>query len=452
MAPDASATLALDAEPQPPLPTELADFDRTRATRLQQAWQRAALDDDDTFGQQLVTAIQAFVVRRGAGKTVIAGYPWFLDWGRDSLICARGMLAAGFVEEVRDLLVTYGRLEENGTLPNQLLGENTSNRSTSDAPLWYGVVCEELAALAPNRVTEIYQTRVNESGRTIAEVLLSIAKHYANGTTNGIKMDSASALIWSPAHFTWMDTNFPACTAREGYPIEIQILWVRLLRQLDKLGLTSPNASWRALADQAIDSIESLYWIDDRGYLADVLLADSNTGALNATRDTALRSNFLWAISMGILRADAARRGIAAALKYLVVPGALRTLAPLPVEPAMPLYGAKNELLNDPNCPYFGRYEGDEDTRRKPAYHNGTAWTWTFPTFCEALAVAWDFEPAAKSAAIAYLGSVDNLMVEGCVGHLPEITDGDAPHLQRGCDAQAWSVTEAFRVWKLLHR
>ena len=107
-------------------------------------------------------------------------------------------------------------------------------------------------------------------------------------------------------------------------------------------------------------------------------------------------------------------------------------------------------MLNDPANPYWGRYEGDEDTRRKPAYHNGTAWTWTFPSFCEALVRAHDHAPAAVAAARAYLGSAIALLATGCLGHLPEIVDGDAPHTQRGCDAQAWGVTEALRVWQLL--
>jgi glycogen debranching enzyme len=134
----------------------------------------------------------------------------------------------------------------------------------------------------------------------------------------------------------------------------------------------------------------------------------------------------------------------------LIVPGALRSLAPLPVTPPLPIHDAGGRLLNDPNQPYWGRYEGDEDTRRKPAYHNGTAWTWTFAVFCEAVAAAWDFDPKAISAAQAYLTSMDALLTEGCAGHLPEIVDGDAPHNQRGCDAQAWSATEALRVWKRL--
>jgi glycogen debranching enzyme len=158
----------------------------------------------------------------------------------------------------------------------------------------------------------------------------------------------------------------------------------------------------------------------------------------------------LFAISLGLVTDERAKRCIEAALKFLVVPGGLRSLAPLPVTIPLPIY-RDGQLLNNPAEPYCGHYEGDEDTHRKPAYHNGTAWTWMFPVFCEALARAWDFAPEAVAAAKAYLGSVEQLMDEGCLGQLPEILDGDAPHRQRGCDAQAWSVTEALRVWKLLN-
>jgi glycogen debranching enzyme len=166
--------------------------------------------------------------------------------------------------------------------------------------------------------------------------------------------------------------------------------------------------------------------------------------------DDALRSNYLFVISLGLVSGERAKRCVEVALRYLVVPGALRSLAPLPVSVPLPNYGNDGALLNNPAEPYWGRYEGDEDTRRKPAYHNGTAWTWTLPGFCEALARAWDFSPEAVAAAKAYLGSMDRLLAEGCTGHIPEILDGDAPHVQRGCDAQAWGATEALRVWKLL--
>jgi predicted glycogen debranching enzyme len=403
-----------------------------------------------TFEEQLAQAARAFVVRRDEGKTVIAGYPWFLDWGRDSLICARGLLAAGMAAEVKHALLMFARFEENGTMPNTIHGDDASNRDTSDAPLWFGVACEETAAWDKKTEAEFYDTTVDQSGRTLRDVLRSIATNYTKGTPNGIRMDPDSALIWSPSHFTWMDTNHPACTPREGYPVEIQALWIRLLRQLEKISGGDDRKKWGGLAERAAILLEKFFWLKDKGWLADVLLAKPGVAAREATPDDALRSNGLFAVSLGLVTGERAKRCVEAAQKYLVVPGALRSLAPLPVSVPLPIYGNDGRLLNNPVEPYWPRYEGDEDTRRKPAYHNGTAWTWTFPVFCEALARAWDFSPEAVTAAKAYLGSMDQLMKEGCLGQVPEILDGDAPHAQRGCDAQAWGVTEALRVWRLL--
>ncbi len=432
---------------------------------LQDRPDRPARDGTElqTFEARLVQAAKQFVVRRDQGKTVIAGYPWFLDWGRDSLICARGLLAAGMTEEVKQLLLTFARFEKDGTLPNSIQGNSVSNRDTSDAPLWFALACEEFAALERCDVSQLlksgdmsphskfYDAKVAHSGRTLSDVLRSIAENYARGTPNGIRMDAASALIWSPGHFTWMDTNFPAGTPREGYPVEIQVLWIRLLRQLESIDRREKQPKWRELAGRATVSFEKLFWLEDRGWFADVLLAKAGIAARHATPDDALRSNGLFAVSLGLVTGERAKRCVEAALKYLVVPGALRSLAPLPVSVPLPICGSDGRLLNNPVEPYWPHYEGDEDTRRKPAYHNGTAWTWTLPTFCEALARAWDLAPEAVAAAKAYLGSMEQLMNEGCLGQIPEILDGDAPHTQRGCDAQAWGVTEALRVWKWLN-
>jgi predicted glycogen debranching enzyme len=345
-------------------------------------------------------------------------------------------------EDVQQLVLTFTRFERDGTLPNTIFGDDASNRDTSDAPLWLGLVCEEL---------KVDLTSLNATpDRTVRQVLESIALNYIKGTPNGIRMDPASGLVWSPSHFTWMDTNFPACTPREGYPVEIQALWIRLLHQLAAAGPASDRDKWHSLAAQAQASLEKLFWLETKGYYSDVLLAPRGRSAQDATVDDALRSNCLLVVSLGLSRGERARRCVNAALRYLIVPGALRSLAPLPVGVPLPNYGGDGRLLNDPAAPYWGRYEGDEDTRRKPAYHNGTAWTWTFPVFCEALVRAWDFAPEAVAAARAYLGSMDRLMNEGCLGQIPEILDGDAPHQQRGCDAQAWGATEALRVWKLL--
>ncbi len=431
----AAINLVVTAEPDAPLESH---------------WKLENPRTRENFEAQLLEAARAFVVRRESGKSVIAGYPWFLDWGRDTFISARGLLAAGMVEEVRQILITFARFEKDGTLPNIIFGNDASNRDTSDAPLWFGIVCEELVAHESGAKQSLYVTRVDDAGRTIRDVLQSIATNYIRGTPNGIHMDADSALIWSPSHFTWMDTNYPAATPREGYPIEIQALWIRLLRQLARISEGADRAKWNELAERALASLEKLFWLENKGWYADVLLGGRDVRAQNATASDALRSNCLILMSLGLVSGDRAKRCVEAALRYLVVPGGLRSLAPLPVSVPLPVYANGGGLINDPPNPYWPRYEGDEDTRRKPAYHNGTAWTWTFPVFCEALARAWDFAPEAVAAAKSYLGSSEQLLNEGCLGQIPEILDGDAPHTQRGCDAQAWGVTEALRVWKLL--
>lgn len=448
----ASLWLVVTADPTDPAPAEI---ERACGAfhAAAEASPRGVAADEAWFGRSLERAARDFVVRRDSGKTVIAGYPWFLDWGRDTFICARGLLAAGMLDEVQQIVLTFARFEKDGTLPNTIFGSDASNRDTSDAPLWFGVVCEELAGLLAARKKDaaaFYAMPVDPSGRTLLAVLRSIAQHYLRGTPNGIRVDQSSGLVWSPSHFTWMDTNYPAATPREGYPVEIQALWVRLLRQLARLELAEPR--WAETAARAAASIEKFFWSEDHGWYGDVLPARAGQGAAGAVLDAALRSNCLFLVSLGLAEGSRARRCVEAARRYLVVPGALRSLAPLPVSLPLPVRAADGRLLNDSSNPYWGRYEGDEDTRRKPAYHNGTAWTWTFPVWCEALARAWNFSPDAMAAARACLGSMSALMDEGCLGHLPEIVDGDSPHTQRGCDAQAWAATEALRVWHLLSR
>jgi starch synthase (maltosyl-transferring) len=444
---DQAVTLAISAEKTVPSLPLIKQGAIARALAEKTALTEAKLPEKDSFGRQLAIAARAFVARRGTGRTVIAGYPWFLDWGRDSFISARGLLAAGMVSDVAELLVTFGRFSENGTMPNTIHGDDAGNRDTSDAPLWYGVVCEETAERMGGT---LYQTPVDKTGRNVADVLREIASGYARGTPNGIRMDAASGLIWSPPHFTWMDTNYPACTPRQGYPVEIQVLWIRLLRQVHKLGLKPSGEAWDALANRAEASLRKIFWLEDKGYIADLLIANPGQPAAEAVVDQALRGNYLFAIAFGIFTGTQARRGVDAALRYLFIPGAVRTLAPLPVSPPLAIYSGDGRLLNNPSEPYWGRYQGDEDTARKPAYHNGTAWPWLLPMACEALVKAWDKSPGALAAARAYLAGMDELLLTHCLGQLPEILDGDAPHAGRGCDAQAWSVTEALRVWKML--
>ncbi|HBO87181.1 MAG TPA: glycogen debranching protein, partial [Verrucomicrobia bacterium] len=222
-------------------------------------------------------------------------------------------------------------------------------------------------------------------------------------------MDATSALIFSPSHFTWMDTNYPAGTPREGYPIEIQALWHAALHFLAQ---HTPNPQWKILAQNVSQSIQALYPIQrgDDHYLADVLSAPSGTPAHKATPDDALRPNQLFAITLGALTDPPLQRDLLQATEKLLIPGAIRSLADQPVEQPMPIY-QNHQLINDPHHPYKGIYIGEEDNQRKPAYHNGTAWTWPFPSYAEALLQTYgsDVIPHAR----ALLSSVSLLLENG---------------------------------------
>jgi predicted glycogen debranching enzyme len=277
--------------------------------------------------------------------------------------------------------------------------------------------------------------------RSLREVLVSILKNYRDGTPNGIRMDPESGLIFSPAHFTWMDTNYPAATPREGYPVEIQALWIAAL----SLAASKADAAWGALAERAALSLDRLFTLRE-GWLADCLRATPGVPAAQAVQEDALRPNQLLAVTLGVPMEFSRRVAVVRACERLLTPGAIRSLADLPVRTAMPVW-RDGVLLNDPHRPYHGQYLGDEDTRRKPAYHNGTAWTWPFPLYAEALCEVYG-DKAARATALSLLATAVDYLNSGCLGHLPEICDGDAPHLARGCMAQAWGVSELLRVWK----
>ena len=364
----------------------------------------------------LTRALDLFVVRRDDVKTVIAGYPWFLDWGRDTLIFLRGAIAAGKTDDALKILVAFARFEENGTLPNIIYGETAGNRDTVDAQLWFILAVRDLAAKVGKKVL-----RTDCGGRTLADVMESIAANYVKGTPNGIHVDAASGLVWAPSHFTWMDTNYPACTPRHGYPVDIQAMWIAALRFL--------GGKWGDLAEKASQSLARLFATPD-SYLCDCLDAPNGEAAADARPDPAIRPNQLFALTLDALPSDAAalRAGVLAATERLLVPGGIRSLA------------AGHPL-------YRGVYAGDEDSQRKPAYHNGTVWAWPFALYAEALAASG--RTSAETALSLLASSVENINA-GCLCHISEIADGDAPHAQKGCRAQAWSVSELLRVWLAL--
>ena len=350
-----------------------------------------------SFANGLKRALELYIVRRDDLKTVIAGYPWFLDWGRDTFIFMRGMIAAGMTADALKILRAFAAFEENGTLPNIIYGKTAGNRDTTDAPLWFVRCVEEVEELSGCEVEGLRET------------CRSIVENYIKGTPNGIHVDPESALVWSPSHFTWMDTNYPACTPRIGYPVEIQALWISALKFVGRVDLVQ----------KATDSLlKHFKW--EHGF-RDCLAAPNGESAAQATPEDTIRPNQLLLVTLGIVE----DRSILTATEELLTPCGIRS-------------------LNAGHPLYRGTYTGDEDTSRKPAYHNGTVWAWQFPLYAEALQMTG---LASREAALSLLAGAVESLNSGCIGHVSEIADGDSPHVQKGCLAQAWSDSEFLRVW-----
>ena len=373
-------------------------------------------------------ALHAYPVDRDGLKTVIAGYPWFLDWGRDTLIALRGIIAAGLQDTAADILCQFASFEENGTIPNIIHGSEVGNRDTSDAPLWLGQAAADYIRKFDDRLL-----KRDCRGRSFAVVLQSIARHYRAGTPNGIRVDQETQLVFSPPHFTWMDTNYPAGTPREGYPIEIQAMWTALLE------ITGDHAG----AEKVRRSLDRFFYLPELGRFSDCL--HGRGSAADAVADDHIRPNQLLAVTLGAITDPDRKQAVIRSVAELLTPGSIRSLADRETAYRLPVL-LHGQLLNDPAHPYQGFYQGPEDTCRKAAYHNGTAWGWLFPSYCEALVMAG----GSCERALALLYSAAYRADRGIPGQLPEVADGNAPHREQGCAAQAWSVTEFYRVARLL--
>ena len=373
-----------------------------------------------SFVHGLRRALELYIVRRDDLKTVIAGYPWFLDWGRDTFIFMRGMIAAGMTADALKILKAFAAFEENGTLPNIIYGKTAGNRDTTDAPLWFIRCVQELAGL--EGLESLGGLESSGDWGEIVRACTSIVEHYISGTPNGIHMDPDSALVWSPSHFTWMDTNYPACTPRVGYPVEIQALWISALKFVGRIDLvqkaTDSLLKYFKRGEAASSPLVSE--AQKTGYY-DCLAAPNGERAADATPEDTIRPNQLLLVTLGILL----DRSILKATEELLTPCGIRS-------------------LNAGHPLYRGTYTGDEDSSRKPAYHNGTVWSWQFPLYAEALQMTG---LASRESALSLLAGAVESLNSGCIGHVSEIADGDAPHAQKGCLAQAWSDSEFLRVW-----
>ena len=425
--PGAALTLVLSAETAPSLDGEQAWRRRTgHEAAVLTAWRRArpAAEQAPAWIGQLVLAADQFVARRPLaddpeGMTVIAGYHWFGDWGRDTMIALPGLtLTTGRPEVARRILKTFARFVDRGMLPNRFpdAGE-APEYNTVDATLWY---FEALRA---------YHAATRDDGllKELYPVLEEIVRFHRAGTRYGIKEDAGDGLLTSGepgVQLTWMDAKVGdwVVTPRTGKPVEINALWYNALRAMAGFArhLGRPAGPWDTLADRVKAGFER-FWSESAGHCYDVL--DSPGG-----HDEALRPNQLFAVSLreSPLSPERQKRVVDTCARHLLTSFGLRSLA-----------------AGHPD--YRGHYGGDQ-RERDGAYHQGTVWAWLLGPFALAHFKAYGDAATARS----FLAPLADHLGDHGVGSIAEIFDGDPPFAPGGCIAQAWSVAETLRAWHVL--
>jgi predicted glycogen debranching enzyme len=431
--PGQSVTLALSAESGAAEPAEPA---LAREQRRQAALLRQVPGEAPAWVRQLTLAADQFIVARAAGRgtvsgtTVIAGYPWFGDWGRDTMIALPGLaLATGRHAEAASILRTFAGHVSQGMLPNRFPdGNKAPEYNTADATLWYfHAIAEYLAASGDTGLlAQLYP------------VLQDIIDWHQRGTRFGIRMDDRDGLLLAGergVQLTWMDAKVGdwVVTPRIGKPVEINALWHHaLLRMADwaTLQRDRPMAAAYALAARrAASAFGPAFWYAEGQYLYDVI--DGPDGQLDdAGRrvDAALRPNQIFAVSLGtdLLTGEQQRAVVETCGRALLTPMGLRSLAP--ADPA-----------------YVPRYQGGP-RQRDGSYHQGTVWSWLLGPY----ALAHQRVYGDADYALELLAGIAPHLQDACVGSISEIFDAAAPHAARGCCAQAWSVAEVLRAWHRL--
>jgi predicted glycogen debranching enzyme len=373
------------------------------------------------FANRLQRAADAYLVKRGEGLTVMAGYPWFTDWGRDTFISVRGLcLASGRTDDARRVLLGWADTVSEGMLPNRFADPGEAPEYNSvDASLWFIVVVGELLAAGT--------TSASDERRLLA-VVDAIARAYARGTRYGIRCDADGLLAAGVPgmQLTWMDAKVGdrVITPRTGKAVEIQALWINALAVAERLDL-----SFAKLRKRALESFRARFTRND-GTLYDVVDVDHVSGK----NDASFRPNQIFAaggLPIALLDAAAARPVVDAVEARLWTPCGLRTLAP-----------------DDPA--YCGHYDGGV-AERDGAYHQGTVWPWLAGPFIEAwVRVRGGTDAARNEASRRFVLPLRAKLDAGGLGHLFEIADGDAPHTPRGAPFQAWSLGELLRISSLV--
>jgi predicted glycogen debranching enzyme len=409
--PGATVTITLSA-----LPPDAAGAPTPAATTV-------APPDSPSEIARLYRTADSFLVRRGQvagaateGSTIIAGYHWFGDWGRDTMIALPGCcLTTGRHAIAAEILRTFAATRRRGLLPNLFLEYGGEAYNTIDAALWFVHAVDRYVAATGDL----------DLAREVWPALMEIITYYRDGTDFGIRMD-ADGLILADApgwQLTWMDAKIGdwVVTPRMGKAVEINALWYHDLRIMAefaaRLGLED---IFTPMADRAREAFDA-FWYAEGGYLYDVL---------GATPDAAIRPNQVFAVSLPHSPLDDARARavVEVVTRELLTPVGLRSLTP-----------------RDPA--YRGHYGGDVWSR-DGSYHQGTVWGWLIGPYVDAYLRVHGHSAEAKAAMRAHLGTLLAHVHDAGVGSVSEIFDGDAPHYPKGTVSQAWSVAEVLRAWE----
>ncbi len=401
--------------------TDALSFRLTEIARREALLMQSEAKDD--FTKQLVIAADQFIVSRGEGETIIAGYHWFSDWGRDTMIALNGLtLATNRPEITQQILLEFSRHISKGMLPNRFpdVGEEPDYNSV-DATLWY---------------FEAIRAYISKTGdldfvrESLYEKLVEIIAWHLRGTRFGIRVDTDGLLSAGElgVQLTWMDAKIGdwVVTPRRGKPVEIQALWYNALCTMahlaEEFGDSDGADQYAAMASTAQLSFNQLFWNADEDCLYDVIDG--------VERDDSIRPNQIFAVALhySMLEQSRARKVVAKVEEELLTPFGLRS-------------------LSRSNSDYRRKYLGSP-RMRDSSYHQGTVWTWLIGPFVDACINAGMRDEKTNAKILAMFEAIRKHLSEAGLGQISEIFDAELPHAPRGCIAQAWSIAEVLRVWR----
>lgn len=416
---DLKKTAVVIASTEPRKASDAPKFEKAEMKRRAMLIVRSEVEDE--FSRQLVLAADQFIVNRGGGKTVIAGYPWFSDWGRDTMIALNGLtLATNRPDIAKSIITEFSNHISQGMIPNRFPdAAETPEYNTVDATLWY---FEAIRAYADS--TGDYEF-VRE---TLYEKLKDIIDWHVRGTRYKIQVDSDGLLYAGEpgVQLTWMDAKIGdwVVTPRTGKPVEIQALWYNALCIMSDLatrfGDEEKQPRYFEMAAIARDSFNGQFWNAAENCLYDVVNGDEKDGSV--------RPNQIFAVSLphSIIDPAHARAVVDKVEAELLTPVGLRSLSP-----------------HDPH--YAPIYIGSP-LQRDGSYHQGTVWGWLIGGFVDAYRNVHAGEKGLDKKISAMLAGFRTHLLSSALGQVSEIFDADAPHIPRGCPAQAWSTAELLRV------